>query len=431
MDTDNLQDVATALATTIRATLRTELTSIWLPIQIAAIVVSALLAIAIAALLRRRFDLTSATMGWPAYLRKIVRVLSDNFPVLVFILVDTVVRAGIQTWAEHPRTYLLHVANNLATAWVVIAILACLIRNAFINRVVAVTAWTIAALSIVGLLDGTIAALDSRAIVIGGLRVTPLLIIKTTALLMLALWIASAISNFLDRRVQAAPELTPSVQVLLGKLIRIAVMTVAVVIVLSAVGIDLSVLAVFGGAVGVGIGFGLQKIVSNFVSGLILLADKSIKPGDVISVGDRAGRVQTMGARYTSVDARDGREYLIPNEDLVTQRVVNWSYSSNLVRVEVKFNATYATGPRKTQTAAVAAVLDVPRVLKRPAPACHVTAFGTTAIEYELWFWIEDPMAGVTNVRSAVLLSLWDTFEREGVAIPKPGATRVILEQAT
>ena len=150
MDTDNLQDVATALATTIRATLRTELTSIWLPIQIAAIVVSALLAIAIAALLRRRFDLTSATMGWPAYLRKIVRVLSDNFPVLVFILVDTVVRAGIQTWAEHPRTYLLHVANNLATAWVVIAILACLIRNAFINRVVAVTAWTIAALSIVG-----------------------------------------------------------------------------------------------------------------------------------------------------------------------------------------------------------------------------------------------------------------------------------------
>ncbi|HWL30933.1 MAG TPA: mechanosensitive ion channel domain-containing protein [Xanthobacteraceae bacterium] len=431
MDTDSLQDVATSLATTIRETLRTELTSAWLPIQLGAVIASALIALAVAALLRRRFDLTSATMGWSPYLRKVARVLANNVPVLVFILVNTICRAGIQTWAEHPRTYILHIANNLAIAWVVIAILACLIRNTFINRVVAVAAWTIAALSIVGLLDNTVAALDSRALVIGGLRVTPLLVIKTTVLLLVALWIGSAISNFLDRRLQAAPELTPSVQVLLGKLIRIAVMTVAVVIVLSAVGIDLSVLAVFGGAVGVGIGFGLQKIVSNFVSGLILLADKSIKPGDVIAVGDRAGRVQTMGARYTSVDARDGREYLIPNEDLVTQRVVNWSYSSNLVRVDVKFNATYATDPRKTQTTAVAAVLEVPRVLKRPAPACHVIAFGSTSIEYELWFWIEDPMAGVTNVRSEVLLALWDAFEREGVAIPKPGATRVILEQAT
>jgi small-conductance mechanosensitive channel len=431
MDPDNLQDVAATLATTIRETLRTELASAWLPIQLGAVIMTALIALAVAALLRRRFDLTSATMGWSPYPRKIVRVLAGNVPVLVFILANTICRAAIQTWAEHPRTYVLHIANNLAIAWVVIAILACLIRNTFINRVVAVTAWTIAALSIVGLLDGTIAALDSRALVIGGLRVTPLLVIKTTALLLLALWIGSAISNFLDRRLQTASELTPSVQVLLGKLIRIAVMTVAVVIVLSAVGIDLSVLAVFGGAVGVGIGFGLQKIVSNFVSGLILLADKSIKPGDVISVGDRAGRVQTMGARYTSVDARDGREYLIPNEDLVTQRVVNWSYSSNLVRVEVKFNATYATDPRKTQSTAVAAALEVPRVLKRPAPACHVIAFGAAAVEYELWFWIEDPMTGVTNVRSAVLLALWDTFEREGVAIPKPGAARIILERAT
>jgi small-conductance mechanosensitive channel len=431
MDPDSLQDVAAALATTVRETLRTELTSAWLPIQLGAVFVSALIALAVAALWRRRFDLTSATMGWSPYPRKIVRVLASNVPVLVFILVNTIDRAAIQTWAEHPRTYVLHIANNLAIAWVVIAVLACLIRNTLINRVVAVAAWTIAALSIVGLLDGTVAALDSRALVIGGLRVTPLLVIKTTVLLLVALWIGAAISNFLDRRLQATTELTPSVQVLLGKLVRIAVMSIAVIIVLSAVGIDLSVLAVFGGAVGVGIGFGLQKIVSNFVSGLILLADKSIKPGDVIGLGDRAGRVQTMGARYTSVDARDGREYLIPNEDLVTQRVVNWSYSSNLVRVEVKFNTTYATDPRKAQATAVAAVLEVPRVLKKPAPVCHVLAFGATALEYELWFWIEDPMTGVTNVRSAVLLALWDTFEREGVVIPKPGAAHIVLERAT
>ena len=430
MDADSLQDALVTLITAIRVTLRTELTSIWLPLQFGAIIAAAIAAFAVAAIVRRRFDLVSATMGWPPYLRLAVRAMTENFSVLVFIFAIGIVRIGVETWATHPRTYLLIVAANLATAWVVIAILASLIRNHLVNRVVAITAWTIAALSIMGLLDGTLAALDSRALVFGGLRVSPLLVLKTTALLAIALWAATATSNFLDRRVQDVPELTPSLKVLIGKLIRIAIITLAVVVVLSSVGIDLSVLAVFGGAIGVGIGFGLQKIVSNFVSGVILLADKSIKPGDLISVGDQVGLVVTMGARYTSVDTRDGREYLIPNEDLVTQRVVNWSYSSNLVRVDVKFNATYATDPRKTQETAIAAALSVPRVLKRPAPACHVTAFGSVAIEYELWFWIEDPAAGVISARSAVMLALWDTFEREGVGIPKPGATRVILEQS-
>jgi small-conductance mechanosensitive channel len=254
-------------------------------------------------------------------------------------------------------------------------------------------------------------------------------VLKTTALLLIAFWAARALTSFLDRRVHAMTELTPSVQELVAKLINIAIMTVAVIFVLTASGIDLSVFAVFGGAIGVGIGFGLQKIVSNFVSGLILLADKSIKPGDIISVGEHVGTVIAMGARYTSEDARDGREYLNPNEDLVTQRVVNWSYSSSLVRVDVKFNATYSTDPRKTQASAITAALDVERVLKRPAPACHVTAFGNIAIEYELWFWIDDAAAGVVSARSAVMLSLWDRFERDGIGIPKPGATRVILEQ--
>ena len=429
MDPADLQDALATLITTIRITLRTELTSVWLPIQFGAIVVAALVASAVAAILRRRFDLVSATMGWPAYLRNVVRVLIANFGVLAFIVVAGLIRGGLETWVTQARTYIIGVAVNLATAWVVIAILASLIRNPLINRVVSITAWTIAALSILGLLDNAVAALDSRAIVLGGLRVTPLLILKTTALLLIALWAATAASNFLNRRVYAVSELTPSIQVLLGKLIHIAIMTIAVIFVLSSVGIDLSVLAVFGGAVGVGIGFGLQRIVSNFVSGLILLADKSIKPGDVISVGDhQVGWVTTMGARYTSVDTRDGREYLIPNEDFVTQRVVNWSYSSKTVRLDVKFSATYGSDPRKTQTAAVAAALSVPKVLKQPPPICHVTAFGSTAIEYVVFFWIEDPAAGMTSTRSTVMLALWDTFEREGISIPKPGAARIIVE---
>ena len=218
---------------------------------------------------------------------------------------------------------------------------------------------------------------------------------------------------------------------MLVKLIRIALITLAVIIVLNSMGIDLSVLALFSGAVGVGLGFGLQKIVSNLVSGIILLADKSVKPGDVISVGDHFGRVEHMGARYTLVDTRDGREYLIPNEDFVTQRVVNWSYSSDLVRLEVKFGTTYASDPRKTQKVAIEAAQGVERVVKTPSPICHLMAFGQSSLEFTLTFWIHDPVAGVSKVRSDVLLALWDTLDKEGIGIPKPGPTRMIIERAT
>lgn len=159
MEADGLQDTLDALIATLRVTLRTELSSIWLPIQFGAIALAALAAWGCAALIRRKFDLVSATMGWPAYLRVVVRALVDNFGVLAFMVIIGVVRTASRTWAAHPRTTILGVAGDLATAWVVIALVASLIRNPFINRLVAVTAWTIAALSILGLLDGTVAAL--------------------------------------------------------------------------------------------------------------------------------------------------------------------------------------------------------------------------------------------------------------------------------
>ena len=430
MEADGLQKSLDALIATLRMTLRTELSSIWLPIQFGAIALAALAAWGCAALIRRKFDLVSATMGWPAYLRVVIRALVDNFGVLAFMVIIGVVRTAIRTWAAHPRTTILGIAGDLATAWVVIALVASLIRNPFINRLVAVTAWTIAALSILGLLDGTVAALDARAIVIGGLRVTPLLVLKTAVLLAVAMWAATVASSFLDRRVRQVAGLTPSIQVLLGKLIRIGAMTVAIVIVLSAVGIDLSVLAIFTGAIGVGIGLGMQKIVSNFVCGIILLADKSIKPGDVITIGEHFGWVAHMGTRYTSVDMKDGRELLVPNEDLVTQRVINWTYSSDLMRLEVKFNTTYDSDLHKTRAVAVQAAQSVEQVLKAPAPVCHLTGYGSAAIEYVLWFWIKDAATGPTGVRSTVMIALWDTFGREGIKLPIPGATRVIVEQA-
>ena len=432
----DFSDFNVALAGLLEAahrTLRTELTSVWLPLQLALIGLAAVVAAGISVAIRNRTDLTTLTINWPPFLRMFVRAFLAHLGSIAFVIVLLAVRAGLRADIDHPRTYLLRVVIGLTTAWVVINVVAGIIKNRFVNRVVAVSAWTIAALSILQLLDPVTESLDSSAvsIMVGGLRLSPLLLLKTTALLLFTLWAANAVGNFLDKRVQAFSDLTPSIQVLIGKLIRIALVTLAVVIVLSSMGIDLSVLALFSGAVGVGIGFGLQKIVSNFVSGIILLVDKSIKPGDVISVGDHFGRVGNMGARYTSVDTRDGREYLIPNEDFVTQRVANWTYSSDLVRLFVKFNTTYDSDPRQAQAAAVQAAQSIERVLQKPAPQCMLSEFGPAAIEFELWFWIKDPAAGVVNVKSDVLLALWDALDKQGAKLAKPGPARVIYELAS
>jgi len=156
------------------------------------------------------------------------------------------------------------------------------------------------------------------------------------------------------------------------------------------------------------------------VSGIILLADKSIKPGDVISVDNNAGWVRTIGARYTLVVLRDGREILLPNEDLVTQRVINWSHSNDQVRLEVPFGVSYASDPHAVRKIAIAAVTDIPRVMQTPGPSCHIVKFGDSSLDFVLRFWIPDPIKGTSNIRSEVMLALWDAFKREGIEIPYP-----------
>ena len=416
---DEVQQVAGTISDTLQ-TIGREFSSLRLLIQLGLIVLAAVIGTLAASLIRRRIDLNALTLGWPPFLQTAARLLLANLGTIIFVLAVAVMRAAMISLTLSSRSYLLGVAAALATAWVVIALVAGLIRNQFVYRLVAVSAWTIAALSILGLLAPTMAALDSIAIVIGGLRITPLLVIKTSVLLMLTLWAANAASDFLDRRVRSTADLTPSIQVLIGKLIRLLLITFAILIVLSTVGIDLSALAFFSGAVGVGLGFGLQKIVSNLVSGIILLADKSIKPGDVISVGDSFGWVDAMGARYTSIVTREGREFLIPNEDFVTQRVINWSYSNDEVRLEVPFGVSYASDPHRVCELAIDAARSVARVLISPAPVCHLKSFGDFSLDFTLRFWIRDPVDGVTNVRGQVLLALWDTFKSEGIEIPYP-----------
>ncbi|MCZ7660016.1 MAG: mechanosensitive ion channel [Xanthobacteraceae bacterium] len=400
--------------------LAVELTSFWFLLQLAVILGVALIAWAVGALARRRVDPLDLTMGWPPMLRLAMRAVLDRIGLIVFVAAAFTAQAVIAASTWPSNGYLVGIAAKLASAWLVIGLLASVIRNRFLFSTVAVSAFLIAALSIVGLMEQATAALDAAALVIGGLRISLLLALKTAAFMLVALWFAVALANFADRRLQTAADLTPALQVLIGKLLRLGLISLAVVIVLSSVGIDLTALAFLSGAIGVGIGFGLQKIVSNLVSGIILLADKSIKPGDIISVGDRFGWVEELGARYTAVSTRDGREYLIPNEDLVTQSVVNWSHTSQDIRLEVKFGTGYDCDPHKVIAVATGAVRGMPRVLDEPPPVCFLTEFGDSAVNFSLGFWMSDPALGIGNLRSDVMLALWDALKREGITIPYP-----------
>ncbi len=315
---------------------------------------------------------------------------------------------------------LLVIFANLTAAWVAIRFFSGFVRNPAFSKLIATIGWSIAALNILGWLDGTVKFLDDIAFEAGDLHISLLTVVKGLITLGFLLWGAISFSGLSERYIRNVSGLTPSLQVLLSKLIKIALVTFAILVGISSVGIDITALAVFSGAVGVGIGFGLQKIVSNFISGIILLVDRSIKPGDVIEVDDTYGWINKLSGRHVSVITRDGKEHLIPNEDLITQRVINWSYSSKSVRLKVPVGISYKSDPHEAKRLILGAVRDIPRVIDNPMPACLIKGFGDNSVDLELRAWIEDPSNGVSNVKSEILFAIWDAFAEHGIEIPFP-----------
>lgn len=315
---------------------------------------------------------------------------------------------------------ILRIAGSLLGAWIVIRFTATLVRKPFLAKTIAVLAWTVAALNILDLLTPTIELLDSLSFTIGKFHLTVLSVLQGILLLILFLWGAILLSAFAENRLQASTSLTPSAKVLTSKLLRITLIIVAVVLALTSIGLDLTPFAVFGGALGVGLGFGLQKVVSNFISGIILLLDKSIKPGDVISIGDTYGWVKSLNARYVSLDTRNGIEHLIPNEDLIINKVENWSYSNNRVRLTIPIGIHYRSDVRKAMEICRDAAAATERILQDPAPVCQLQGFGDSSVDLVIRVWIEDPQNGRANVVSEVLLTIWDKFHEHGIEIPYP-----------
>lgn len=387
-------------------------------IDLIGIVIALLLALVLAPPLRRWlkgvYDRTAAE-GRAAL---VVAEIEQNILAIVWLALQGLMQAigsAIGVGGE-----LLEVTTSLLAAWVVIQFAAILIRDPSLRRTFAFLAWTVAALNVLDWLDPVIAALDSHAVMLGDFRLTLMVVLKALVLFAVLLWAALLAARTIERRLGASARLSASVKVLFGQLSRLILITVAIVVALAAVGVDLTAFAVFTGALGVGIGLGLQKVVGNLFSGILLLTDRSIKPGDVIGVGQTYGWVNFMGARYVSVVTRDGIEHLIPNESLVTTPVENWSHSDHLLRLKIPIGISYKSDPRKAIELIKQAASEVDRVLGEPACVCLLKGFGDSSVDLEARIWINDPRNGVSNVKSQVLLRIWDKFHEHGIEIPFP-----------
>ena len=358
--------------------------------------------------------------NWPKWRMRILAVIHQRLRAIFFVTLIWITVAVMKEVTWPSRSYFLAKIATLALAWLLIVFVTRLIKSPFLRKIVRYGAWTYVTLQILGLQDVATSWLDSAGFSMGDFRISALLIIQAIVIIGVLIALARFVTMTTTSRIKANEDISPSMQVLIVKALQIGFYGAAFYMGVKAIGIDLTGLAVLSGAIGVGLGFGLQKVVSNLVSGVIILLDKSIKPGDVISLGSTFGWINSLGARYVSVVTRDGKEYLIPNEDLITSQVVNWSHSNDFVRLDINFGTAYSDNPHEVRKLAIAAAESVDRVLTTRPTVCHIMGFGDSSVDYILRFWISDPTGGLTNIRGNVFLALWDSFAANGISIPFP-----------
>jgi small-conductance mechanosensitive channel len=319
-------------------------------------------------------------------------------------------------------TGLVRLVASLLNAWVVIRIVATAIPNAGLSNAFAWFAWAVAALNATAQLDPLIRWMHAQKFSTDILSISIWDVVQGAIVTAMCVWLAVVVSGFLQHKLERSGALNPSMRVLTSKIIRIVLIAFAIGFGVRAVGVDLRAFAVFSGALGIGVGLGLQRTVGNLVAGFTMLADRSIKPGDVIEIttgdGPTFGEVRTLGARYVSVKTRAGT--LIPNEILISSPVTNWSFSDRYVRRDLMIGVAYSTDVEVAQTLCIAAARKAKRVLQTPAPACLIKGFGDSSVDFQLRFWITDPEAGVANVESDVYLEVWKAFRDNGIEIPFP-----------
>ncbi len=275
-------------------------------------------------------------------------------------------------------------------------------------------------LQVFGWLEPLSRALQGIRLPIGNIEINVWAIISAVAALFILLWFVGLSVRFIDGILKPRTDIPPSIKVLIGKGSRLTLYIIAIVGALKIGGVPLGGLAVFSGALGLGLGFGLQKVISNLVAGVIMLLDKSIKPGDVIEIEGTFGWINSLRSRYISVITRDRKEILIPNEDFITNKVINWSFTDRVVRIKADVGVAYSTDIPEAIRICKEATKNIPRVLTDPAPNCLLKEFGDSSINLQIRFWIDDEPQGVSNVRSEVLIAVWKAFREHHIEIPFP-----------
>jgi small-conductance mechanosensitive channel len=371
---------------------------------------------------RRLIDDPAASHMRRSFLAGLNRVV---FPVLLMAGVG--IAAAAMTALGFPPA-LLTVINTLILAFFVIRLAIHILDTTFRpgpmlrawESTLTALLWVAVALYLLGWMDDVQSGLDRVAMTIGENRVSLLSLLQITVAMASFLLLATFLSRIIQRRIMRADYMTVSMRIGVSKVAKFSLFTIAVLVALNAVGINLTTLTVLSGAIGVGIGFGLQRIIANFISGFVLIADRSIKQGDVITVGQSFGVVEELAARYVVVRDRDGVETLIPNENLMTNEVINWSHTDRKVRLKLPVSISYGDDPEEAMALLVKAAEASDRVLDDPEPVARLMAFGDDGIELQLRVWIQDPQEGINNVRSDVNLAIWRAFKAAGITIPFP-----------
>ncbi|MGY1489502.1 mechanosensitive ion channel family protein [Methylobacillus pratensis] len=386
--------------------------------QVGIIVASLLTAWSINSLQRARLANSNAH---PAAIEGLTRVL---FPIssLVMVLVGQLV---IGHWYS---ASLLELASRLLIAMAVIRLAVYVLRYVFspsgwlrtTENIFSTVVWLILVLHVTGLLPDIIEALDGVRFNIGKSAVSLWLVIQGLFTVLITVFIALWLSRLIENKLMLATNININMRVVINKVIRIAFVFIAVLVALSAVGLDITLLSVFGGALGVGLGFGLQKIASNYVSGFIILLDESMSLGDFVTIGSYYGSVQELRSRYMVLRQLDGTDVIIPNETLITSAVVNHTATRRRVKVALPIQVGYDTDLRAALELMKEVASRHPRVMKDPAPDAKLVGFGESGIDLNLTVWVPDPENGAGDIPSTVYLNLWDEFKARGISIPFP-----------
>ncbi len=390
--------------------------------QIAIIIAAVIIALAINGALRK-YVMQHAPEQWKLAIGSINRIL---FPLscLVFILMSRLLLSGTR------HTGLLQLASRLFFAMAVIRLIVYLLRYLFspsgwlkaMESVIAWGIWVMLALYLTGVLPQMLQGMEGMRFNIGKNQVNLLLVLQALLTVIVTIFIALWLSRVIENKLMRADQLNVNLRVVLGKVIRIILLFIATLVALSAVGLDITLLSVFGGALGVGLGFGLQRIASNYVSGFIILLDKSMQIGDVILVDKHYGMISELRSRYMVLSKPDGTHVIIPNETLITTAVVNHSLTEHKGRVQIEF-AISVDSPLEL---ALQLLQDIAkqqvRVLQTPTPVARIKGFSEHGVELTLTVWVSDPEKGVLSLQSALFMDVWKMFQKNKISFVKSEA---------